>query len=46
MGHSVDALWQLSDLALLAVSDDARRRFVEKKFARATQRPAKAVDPR
>lgn len=38
MGHSVETLWQLSDVELLAAYDDARRRFAEKKFARDTQR--------
>ena len=34
----VEAWWQLSDIELLAAYHDARRRFVEKKFARDTQR--------
>ena len=38
MGNSVEALWQLSDVELLAAYADARRRFVEKKFVRDTQR--------
>ena len=38
MAASVEALWQLSDVELLAAYDDARRRFAEKKFARDTQR--------
>jgi hypothetical protein len=38
MGHSIETLWQLPDVELLAAYDDARRRFAEKKFARDTQR--------
>jgi hypothetical protein len=38
MDRSIEALWQLSDIELLAAYDDARRRFAEKKFARDTQR--------
>jgi hypothetical protein len=38
MDRSVDDLWQLSIVELLAAYDDARRRFVEKKLARDTQR--------
>jgi hypothetical protein len=38
MGNSVEEFWQLTDVALLAAYADARRRFVEKKFARDTQR--------
>jgi hypothetical protein len=34
----VEAWWQLSDIELLAAYHDARRHFVEKKFARDTQR--------
>ena len=38
MGNSVEEFWRLSDVELLATYADARRRFVEKKFARDTHR--------
>ena len=38
MSNPVEASWRLSDVELLAAYADARRRFVEKKFARDTQR--------
>jgi hypothetical protein len=38
MSLSVDALWKMSDVELLAAYDQARRQFVEKKFSRDTQR--------
>lgn len=38
MTDTVEAWWQLSDVALLAAYADARRRYAEKKFARDTQR--------
>ena len=36
MSHSADALYKMSDVELLAAYDEARRRFVEKKFTRDT----------
>jgi hypothetical protein len=38
MSHSADALYKMSDVDLLTAYADARREFVEKKFARDTQR--------
>ena len=38
MSLSADALYKMSELDLLAAYADARRQFVEKKFARDTQR--------
>jgi hypothetical protein len=38
MSHSADALYKMSDVELLAAYAEARREFVEKKFARDTQR--------
>ena len=38
MSHSPDALYKMSDVELLAAYAEARREFVEKKFARDTQR--------
>jgi hypothetical protein len=38
MNHSADALYKMSDVELLAAYAEARREFVEKKFARDTQR--------
>ena len=38
MSHSADALYKMSDLDLLTAYAEARRQFVEKKFARDTQR--------
>jgi hypothetical protein len=38
MSHSADALYRMSDLDLLTAYAEARRQFVEKKFARDTQR--------
>ena len=38
MNLSADALYEMSDAQLLAAYDEARRQFVEKKFARDTQR--------
>jgi hypothetical protein len=38
MTFSADALYKMSDMELLAAYDEARRQFVEKKFARDTQR--------
>ena len=38
MSFSADALYTMSDVELLAAYDEARRQFVEKKFARDTQR--------
>jgi hypothetical protein len=38
MSHSADALYKMSELELLAAYAEARREFVEKKFARDTQR--------
>lgn len=38
MDVSVEALWKMSDIELLAAYHDARRRYVEKRFARDTQR--------
>jgi len=38
MSFSADALYKMSDMELLAAYDEARRQFVEKKFARDTQR--------
>jgi hypothetical protein len=38
MSYSTDALYRMSDVELLAAYAQARREFVEKKFARDTQR--------
>src|ERR1700712_3087100 len=38
MSHSADALYKMSEAELLAAYAEARREFVEKKFARDTQR--------
>jgi hypothetical protein len=38
MSHSAGALYKMSDVELLAAYAEARRDFVEKKFARDTQR--------
>jgi hypothetical protein len=38
MSLSADALYKMSDLEVLAAYVEARRQFVEKKFARDTQR--------
>jgi hypothetical protein len=38
MSHSADALYRMSEVDLLAAYAEARREFVEKKFARDTQR--------
>src|ERR1051325_2861975 len=38
MDHPIDQLWTMPEPALIAAYADARRRFVEKKFARDTQR--------
>src|SRR4030081_2389043 len=38
MSHSVEALYKMSDVELLAVYVEARRQFVEKKFTRDTHR--------
>jgi hypothetical protein len=38
MSFSADALYKMSDVELLAAYDEARRQFVEKKFARDTHR--------
>ena len=38
MSFSADALYKMSDMELLATYDEARRQFVEKKFARDTHR--------
>ena len=38
MGISIDALWKMSDTELLAAYSEARGQYVEKKFARDTQR--------
>jgi hypothetical protein len=38
MSFSADALYKMSEVDLLAAYADARRKFVEKKFARDTQR--------
>jgi hypothetical protein len=38
MSLSVEALWKMPDAELLAAYYDARRTYVEKKFARDTQR--------
>lgn len=38
MEISVEALWKMSDIELLAAYHDIRRQFVEKRFARDTQR--------
>ena len=38
MSHSADALYKMSEVELLAAYAEARREFVEKKFARDTQR--------
>jgi len=38
MSFSADTLYKLSDIELMAAYADARRQFVEKKFARDTQR--------
>jgi hypothetical protein len=38
MSLSIEALWKIPDVELLAAYYDARQQFVEKKFARDTQR--------
>src|SRR5262245_48059748 len=38
MGISIEELWGMSEQALVGAYADARRQFVEKKFARDTQR--------
>jgi hypothetical protein len=38
MSHSADALYKMSEVELVAAYAEARRQFVEKKFARDTQR--------
>lgn len=38
MTVSAEALWNLSEIELLAAYHDARRQYVEKKFARDTER--------
>jgi hypothetical protein len=38
MSFSADTLWNMSNVELLAAYGQARRQFVEKKFARDTQR--------
>ena len=38
MSHSADALYKMSEVELLAAYAEARGQFVEKKFARDTQR--------
>ena len=38
MSLSVESLWKMSDVELLAAYHDARRRFAEAKFARDTER--------
>jgi hypothetical protein len=38
MTLSVEALWKMSDVELLAAYHDARRRFAEGRFARDTER--------
>jgi hypothetical protein len=38
MNHSADALYKMSEVELLAAYAEARRQFVEMKFARDTQR--------
>jgi hypothetical protein len=38
MNHSADALYQMSEVELLAAYAEARRQFVEMKFTRDTQR--------
>jgi hypothetical protein len=38
MSFSADALYKMSDVELLAAYDEARRKFVEKKFTRDTHR--------
>jgi len=38
MDNSINELWAMSEPALIGAYADARRRFVEKKFARDTQR--------
>jgi hypothetical protein len=38
MSLSLEALWKMSDVELLATYHDARRQHVEKRFARDTQR--------
>ena len=38
MTVSAEALWALSEVALLATYHDVRRQFVERKFARDTER--------
>ena len=38
MNLSADTLWTMSDIELLSTYHDARRQYVEKKFARDTQR--------
>ena len=38
MANSIDELWSMPEPALIGAYADARRRFVEKKFARDTRR--------
>jgi hypothetical protein len=38
MSHSVEALWKMSDVELIAACYEIRRQYVETKFARDTQR--------
>lgn len=38
MSLSVEALWKMSDVELLAAYHDGRRRYAESKFARDTER--------
>jgi hypothetical protein len=38
MDNAIDQLWTMPEPALIAAYADARRRFVEKRFARDTQR--------
>jgi hypothetical protein len=38
MTISAEALWRLSEIELLSAYHDVRRQYVEKKFARDTQR--------
>jgi hypothetical protein len=38
MDNTIDQLWSMPEPALIAAYADARRRFVEKRFARDTQR--------
>ena len=42
MSFSADALYRMSDVELLAAYAEARRQFVEKKFARDTERARQA----